>query len=227
MWKHAATFSENNTEIKIWSCETWSCIQTIKFKPSPDTGLPLIFKAKIDRTSSHILLSDMTNRQLYVLEIFRDNNTNGGLNAIFGMSARNGNSLVITENDKKNNFGMLNQLIDSKDSKLVSLGYAFIRSIAEFPLSSSILSFGILNADIRKYKCSDTYLVDELDDYDEESNALFCVVIHMFVVHPKSVQECHVLYQPSLCAKTITGNPPNNDQGKIFKIITTFLTACS
>lgn len=80
----------------------------------------------------------------------------------------------------------------------VPLTKAFISSIAEFPLSSPILSFCILDVAVRMYKTSDAYLIEELDDYDDENNALYCVVIHMFLVQPKSVQECCVLYQPSV-----------------------------
>lgn len=77
---------------------------------------------------------------------------------------------------------------------------AYIKSVSEFPLSLPILSFGLVDAAVRKYKCAfnDSYLIDELEDYDEENHLLYCVVIHMFVVQPKSVQECHVLYQPTL-----------------------------
>lgn len=77
---------------------------------------------------------------------------------------------------------------------------AFIKSITQFPVSSPILSFGIVDATVRKYKCAynDIYLLEELEDYDEDNLNRYCVVIHLFLVQPKSVQECHVLYQPTL-----------------------------
>ena len=28
-WKYAVTGANNNTEIKLWSCEKWDCLQTI------------------------------------------------------------------------------------------------------------------------------------------------------------------------------------------------------
>lgn len=57
-----------------------------------------------------------------------------------------------------------------------------------------------MNATLRKYKCAynDVYLLEQLDDYDEDNLNRYCVVIHLYLVQPKSVQECHVLYQPSL-----------------------------
>lgn len=50
LWKHAITCAENNTEIKVWCCETWECTQTIKFIPSIEQ--PLCFMAEIDPTSN-------------------------------------------------------------------------------------------------------------------------------------------------------------------------------
>lgn len=84
---------------------------------------------------------------------------------------------------------------------------AFIKSITEFPVSSPILSFGIVDAPVRKYKCAyDMYLLEDLEDYDEDKMNRYCVVIHLFLVQPKSVQECHILYQPSLTEDADVGS---------------------
>lgn len=83
---------------------------------------------------------------------------------------------------------------------------AFIKSISEFPLSSPILSFGILNATMRKYKSAfndDMYLLEDAEEYEDESSSNYCVVINLFLVQPKSVQECHILFQPTLSALPI------------------------
>ncbi len=51
---------EGNSEIKIWTCETWSCIQTIKYEPfddSPSSSFKL--KVAVDITANYILVSDM------------------------------------------------------------------------------------------------------------------------------------------------------------------------
>lgn len=93
-------------------------------------------------------------------------------------------------------------LVESAASASSSLqrSFAYIKSISEFPLSSPILSCHIVDAAVRRYKCAfnDSYLLEELDDYDEENHSLYCVVINMYLVQPKSVQECHVLYQPTV-----------------------------
>ncbi|EAT38138.1 AAEL009934-PA [Aedes aegypti] len=174
LWKHAITCAENNTEIKVWSCETWECTQTIKFAPSIEQ--PLSFIAEIDSTSSYLILADMATRELYVLQIRKE-------------AFRSENELSIT-NGKP-----------SKESF-----NAFVSSVAEFPLPSPILSFGILNVAVRKFKTSDAYLIEALDDYDEDENSslysVVSVVIRMFLVQPKSVQECMLFYQPSVALGT-------------------------
>lgn len=169
LWKYAVTLAANNTEIKVTKCDGWKTLQTISFKSS--SGTPLAFKAEIDRTSSYLILSDMSNRQMYVLQILKEN----------ALSQQNGSN-------------------EHQNGDEAGISRVFVKSIAEFHLASHILSYGISNASIRRYKCalSDNYLIDELEDYDEENNSLFCVVLRLFMILPESVQECHILYQPAL-----------------------------
>lgn len=184
LWKNAITAAENNTELKIWSCETWKCTQTIKFKSPIDVDL--ILKAGIDRTASYLVLSDMTNRELYVLQIVKDVT----------------NELKNGEDKKLNISTTTPETTDLTTTTQNSLAY--IKSVAGFPLSSSILSFAIVDAAVRRYKCgsSDFYLIEELNDFDEENNSLYCAAINMYLVQPKSVQECTLLYQPLFCETT-------------------------
>lgn len=170
LWKYVVTLANNNTEIKISSCDTWKTLQTIKF--SSPTGQELSFKAEIDRTSSYLILSDRSNRQLYVLQILKEN----------ALSSQNGEET------------------NGNDVSAGGISRVFVKSIAEFHLASTILSYAISNASIRRYKCalSENYLIDELEDFDEENNSLYCVVLKLFAILPESVQECHILYQTAL-----------------------------
>lgn len=179
MWKHAITASDNNTEIKVWCCETWQCTQKLVFKSAVNSS-ELSFTAEIDRTSSYLVLSDIKNRGLFVLQIEKETEETNNLRSVLNKS--------------------LEDISTNSSTESPASSIAYIKSVSEFPLSSPILSFGIIDAAVRKYKCSfnDNYLIEELDDYDEENHLLFCVVLHMFIVQPKSVQECHVLYQPTL-----------------------------
>lgn len=193
LWKHAITCSDNNTEIKVWCCETWECTQTIKFaSPLDDT---LCFKAELDPTSSYLVLSDMLTRQLYVLQVRKESqHTTSGINTSITNGKANSESDEIQPNEQD---GSANTT-----ASVTASTKAMIASIAEFPLSSPILSFVILDAAVRMCKTSDAYLIEELDEYEEENSALYCIVIRMFLVGPKSVQECNLFYQPNLTFAT-------------------------
>lgn len=187
----------------MWSCETWECTQTITFVPSIEQ--PLSFKAEIDPTSSYLVLADMTTRELYVLQVRKETfRTENGPSITNGKSAED--SFNFSKSEGKINEH--NSTVTSNVSSTASAGSssiitkAFVSSVAEFPLPSPILSFGILNAAVRKCKTSDAYLIEELDDYDEENSALYSVVIRMYLVQPKSVQECHLFYQPTVTLST-------------------------
>lgn len=69
-WKFAITGANNNAELKVWSCESWTCLQTIHFLANPKSPTPeLFFKARLDMTANYLTISDVNNRILYVLEI--------------------------------------------------------------------------------------------------------------------------------------------------------------
>lgn len=199
LWQHAITCSDNNTEIKVWSCETWECTQTIKFVLPTDQQL--YFKAEIDATSSYLILSDITTRELYVLQVRKETGQSPDSSSVANGKSCEENYTCSKLAEAKSSLDPSNTTAASTASStnnINAITRAFISSIAEFPLSSPILSFGILDVAVRMCKTSDAYLIEELDDYDEENSALYCVVIHMFLVQPKSVQECHLFYQPNV-----------------------------
>lgn len=132
----------------------------------------------------------MTNRELYVLQIVKDITTTNEL--------KNGEEKKLNIETEETEETSAEQIQTTQNS------LAYIKSVAGFPLSSSILSFAIVDAAVRRYKCgsSDYYLIEELNDFDEENNSLYCAAIHMYLVQPKSVQECTLLYQPLFCETT-------------------------
>ena len=74
-WKFAITGGDNNREVKIWSCESWSCLQTLTFNSPPD--LPSNFqvdpclKAAIDLSANYLCLSDIKRKVgVYLLGCF-------------------------------------------------------------------------------------------------------------------------------------------------------------
>ncbi|XP_055837363.1 enhancer of mRNA-decapping protein 4 homolog isoform X5 [Episyrphus balteatus] len=201
-WKYALTGADDNTEFKIWDCGTWECLQTINIKTSEDKKLKFI--AEIDRTSSYLVISNLDTRVMYVLQIITapDGTPSIDMNAL---SSAGGGSLNNTVTINSN---------DQIKKKAVGV---CVKSVSEFPLSSPILSFSIVDAAVRRYKCAnDNYLCDEMDDYDEETNSIYCVVVRMFIVQPKSVQECHILYQPTVDENTDVKSSISNDSTKEF-----------
>nr|XP_034172470.1 enhancer of mRNA-decapping protein 4 [Osmia lignaria] len=153
-WRFAVTGCDNNTELKIWSCELWSCLQTIKFAPTPSTGKLPILKAGLDLSAGYLLLSDIYNKVLYILSLTKDS----------------GEAL------------------------------ASVSTISEFLLPYPILSFGIVDAGLRKIRPTGESLEDLCPGEEEIEEQL---VIRMYLVQPKSLQECHIAFKP---ASQVSGN---------------------
>lgn len=192
-WKHALTATDHNTEIKLWRCDDWSCVQRICFRPTVPNAV-LDFKLDIDASSSYLVLSEQQNRVLYALQIGQQ------------------------EEGEEKETGELKA--DGKGATGVTSNVAF-RSVGEFPLGSSILSFNIAGAIKGKYNCGrleDDLEMDEEEGYDGEAeDDPLCqgVMIRMFLVQPKSVQECHVFYQ--------TESPAQPESGECFRLYFIFI----
>jgi len=74
-WKFAVTGCDKNSELKIWSCETWTCLQTIRFqRPQGDI---IRMKASLDLTARYLLLADIDRRLVYVLSLDLGNSSQG------------------------------------------------------------------------------------------------------------------------------------------------------
>lgn len=189
-WKHALTATDNNTEIRLWRCDDWSCVQRICFKPLAFDSPALDFKLDIDASSSYLVLSEQNNRVMYTLQIGKHEE-----------GEEDGEDTSSNAEKKNKNAGKVTSTV------------AF-RSVGEFPLSSSILSFNIAGATKGKYNCGRLEDTD-MDEYDEDSeeaadDPMFGVMIQMFLVQPKSVQECNVFFQ--------TENPAQPESGELLNL---------
>lgn len=80
----------------------------------------------------------------------------------------------------------------SKDSNEV---LACVSTISEFLLPYPILSFAIVDAGRRKLRPTSESLEDLCDCDDENEDQL---VIRMYLVQPKSLQECHIAFKPAI-----------------------------
>ncbi|KAL0109971.1 hypothetical protein PUN28_013544 [Cardiocondyla obscurior] len=151
-WRFAVTGCDNNSELKVWSCELWTCLQTIKFAPNPSTGKVPVLKAGLDLSAGYLFLSDIHNKILYILSLSKDK----------------GEAL------------------------------ACISTVSEFLLPYPILSFGIVDADQRKIRPISESLEDLCEEIEENDEEL---VIYMYLVQPKSLQECHIAFKPASQAR--------------------------
>lgn len=72
-WKFTITGANNNSEIKLWSCETWTCLQTINFLPNMKGVIPDLFlNISIDYTGQYLVISDINNRGIYIMQLKRN-----------------------------------------------------------------------------------------------------------------------------------------------------------
>ncbi|XP_054741449.1 enhancer of mRNA-decapping protein 4 homolog isoform X1 [Anastrepha obliqua] len=206
-WKYAITGAANNTEFKVWDCSTWECLQSLCITTATEEKKPLRFIAEIDRTSSYFVISSLDTRTCYIMQIVNNSNNTSLTKGSDNESNNNLANISISSNSSIGSFKSL-----SKNSPSL----VYIKSISEFPLSSGILSFSIVDAAVRRYKCcNDNYLCDEFDDYDEETNSTYCVVVRMFIVQSKSMQECRILYQPSVTENTDVRSTLSDESGEV------------
>ncbi|XP_030765683.1 enhancer of mRNA-decapping protein 4 isoform X2 [Sitophilus oryzae] len=69
-WKFTITTAENNSEIKLWSCESWQCLQTINFYPNVQSKVPELFlNIAIDYRGQFVVVSDINNKGIYVMRL--------------------------------------------------------------------------------------------------------------------------------------------------------------
>lgn len=67
------TGANNNSEIKLWSCESWACLQTIHFKVNATIPITSLFmNVSIDFSGQYLVISDINNRVLYVMQLKRN-----------------------------------------------------------------------------------------------------------------------------------------------------------
>ncbi|XP_051858129.1 enhancer of mRNA-decapping protein 4 homolog isoform X1 [Drosophila albomicans] len=191
-WQYVITTSDYNTEIKLWNCSLWECLQTVNIVASIPTPVqPCKFIAGIDRSAGYLVISSIDSLAVYVMQI----NSGGALNSSLNDQASDSGD---SENGNVS-AGAGSGSVGNKET------VARIQNVAEFKLSSGILSFSIVDASMRQLKTTNEnyyQFEDDYDDDDDENNATTdALVVHMFVVQGKSLQECQIIYQPCAAEK--------------------------
>ncbi|XP_064104541.1 enhancer of mRNA-decapping protein 4-like isoform X4 [Macrobrachium nipponense] len=193
-WKYAVTGASNNSELKVWSCESWQCHQTLRFIPAQREAPPpsFAFKAAMDPSANFLLLSDIHRRVMYVIAISQDgNSTVGGVSS--GLRASPG---------IKNGSG--------------SSGSARMVSITELPVQYPALSLAVTDAAWKPYKRwkhdhAHDHAHNILDDGDDDDGDSFDVVggvvVRCVLINTKSLQEATMRFQPAMA---VTAPPPSS-----------------
>nr|XP_045613217.1 enhancer of mRNA-decapping protein 4-like isoform X2 [Procambarus clarkii] len=198
-WKYAVTGACNNSELRVWSCESWICHQTLRFVPAAQDPpqSPLTFKAAMDPSANFLLLSDIFRRVMYVIAVYQDGNSSSGTGGgTSGLTGTGGNFVV------KNGGG--------------GGGIARLVSVSEFPVQYPALSMSITDAAWKPYKrwkhdhahdhTQNAHDDDEDDDDNDDSGSVDVVdgvVMRCVLINTKSLQEATLRFQP---ATPLTGH---------------------
>lgn len=210
-WKYVVTAAERNSEIKIWSCENWECLQTVNFLPAvksehfPSCPQPA-FKICLDLTSQFLLLSDINRKNVYVLQLQPESG------------------------DRPITVVSVSEFATPSPFLSMSILEAGIRKRADDPHTLSDVESD--NED------GDQHDNDEEKDSDESDNEMMDGSVHsarrsrgrgrpegerreatsikFLLVQPKSLQECRILYDDAFTAiNTDNIISPNDNITKI------------
>ena len=207
-WKYVVTGAEKNSEIKIWSCETWECLQTVSFLPvlknDPFPGCPPVaFKICLDLTSQFLLLSDINRKNIYVLQLQQESP------------------------DKHVTIVSVSEFATPSPILSMSILEAGIRKRADDPHTLSDVESDNENSDEENDEDNDAdkedeYSVDRDNDLLDDGSVhdarrsrgsskierREATAIKFLLVQPKSLQECRILYDDAF-----TSHVPLNPDG--------------
>ncbi|XP_003739816.1 enhancer of mRNA-decapping protein 4 [Galendromus occidentalis] len=83
-WEYVVTGADENRELKLWDCASWTCRQTLRFD---GFGREVCLKARMDLSSNYIILSDLSNNILYIIQIHRETENGSTVSASFASIA--------------------------------------------------------------------------------------------------------------------------------------------
>lgn len=194
-WKFAVTGALNNSELKVWSCETWTCTQTIVFSADPRAPSPdLYLKARLDASGTHLLLTETNCRLLYVLQVRRDDN---GQQASVESIAE----------------FLLPAACISFCVRSATQGEPPPAAAAAATSAANMMTSNGRGGGTRNYM----HLMDDDDDNDDDDDddedndddddADADLHIHMYLMQTKCLQECRLVFRPEVLLSLTTDQP--------------------
>lgn len=177
-WKFAVTGAMHNTELKVWSCETWTCTQTILFHADPRATSPdLYLKACLDATGTYLVLTETNNRLLYVLQVRRDDD--GQQAAVDSIAEFLLPAACIS-------FCVRSAAAGADDSRGVG---GRKKQLLERYLNDDLDDLSNMDGDED---------VDDMDNDDDDDDVDKDVNIHMYLMQTKCLQECRLVFRPEM-----------------------------
>ena len=212
-WKFVVTGAEKNSEIKIWSCETWECLQTVSFRPvlknelfsQGDPPVPA-FKISLDLTSQFLLLSDINRKNVYVLQLQAEGE------------------------DKPVTIVSVSEFATPSPFLSMSILEAGIRKRADDPHTLSDVESddddndGNDNDDEKEDESDEELLDGSVHDVRRsrrgrsQGEKREATAIKFLLVQPKSLQECRILYDDAFSSSR--ASVPASDAGSTISIKT-------
>ncbi|XP_071447085.1 enhancer of mRNA-decapping protein 4 [Hetaerina americana] len=183
-WKFAITGTRNNHELKLWSCESWTCLQTIYFgeKEAPRSGQEEGFlKAGLDLAAKFLILSDIGRKLLYVLQ--------------FGRDEDEGISFVSTISEFHLPYPILSfGVVDAEVCPSKCASGSPTSAYADDPSGAEVDEEG--KGESEENGGGGRRAIAEGEEAREvESEGTDSVDIHIVLVQPKSLQECHIMFE--------------------------------
>ncbi len=218
MWYFVVTLSgaDYNCELKVWSCESWTCLQTVRFRP-PKTedgkSSGVVLKAALDLSAKFLILSDINRRNVYVLQMQETERGDMRVGSVSEFATPSAFlSMVVTSSGLKRVSGGGGQKgkRGSGSGKRPGSGHGD-SSDDDFSGSDDLSESDDGSSD-------DDYLTEDSDvqvvesrspsyPLGEDSGASVAIlsapktVIDLVLVQPKSLQECRIVYEDALQVK--------------------------
>ncbi|XP_046386973.1 enhancer of mRNA-decapping protein 4 isoform X2 [Ischnura elegans] len=185
-WKFAITGTRNNHELKLWSCESWTCLQTIYFgdKEAPRNQEEGFLKAGLDLAAKFLILSDIGRKVLYVLQFGRDEDE--GISFVSTISEFHLPYPILS-------FGVVDAEICPRKcvSGSPTAAYTDDASGADAEGEES-KGEGEENGGRRRSLVAEG---EEEGEAEASGDGASTVAIHIVLVQPKSLQECHIMFE--------------------------------
>ncbi|KAJ6238714.1 enhancer of mRNA-decapping protein [Anaeramoeba flamelloides] len=209
--KFALTGGKNNSEIKLWDIENWSCLQTIKFLPpiskmENNEDLKFAFQIYLDATSQFIIVIDTLGQFFYVLHL----NNKPLKKEKFKISKRqNSDNTTNSRSRNRNRQSNMDNIINSVSrSQSVNSGKIFAnqeRQEKEFGINFDYLTKFYVSQPIY------SVILENIKNQKKSSSKYFPFDINMFCITSTSIEK-YILKSELIDSEEIKNSLNNKEQ---------------